>query len=99
MMVPMFCPVPVLETQKESTQGIERIASVLAGTRVNPPNYPLRALRGKLSSILHEPWLTKCFPAPLRQDLRQDLNNHKMITILKNLKTMIPKRVQYLFLN
>ena len=99
MMVPMLCPVPVLETQKESTQGIERIATVLAGTHVNPRNYLLRALHGKLPSILHGPWLTRCFPAPLRQDLRQDLSNHKMITILKNQKTMIPKRVQHLFLN
>ena len=95
MMVPMLPPVLVLETQKKNTQSIERTATALARTHVNLQNGPLRALHGKLSLILHRPWLTKRFPVPLRRDL----NNHKMITILRNPKRTILKRVQYLFLS
>jgi hypothetical protein len=95
MMDPMLRPVPVLETQKKSTQGIERTALALARTHENLLSDLLRALHGKFSLTLDRRWLTKYFTAPLRQDL----NNHKTITILKNPKTTIPKRAQHLFLN
>ena len=52
---PMLRPVPILETQKKSTQSLERTALALARTHVNLRNDLLRALHGKLSLMLHRP--------------------------------------------
>lgn len=49
MMDPILRPVPLLETQKEGTQGIGRTATVLARTHLNLRNYLHPAPHGKFS--------------------------------------------------